>query len=174
MKIIEKLKNLFKRNNKENQAQNQLQPTGYRWSYIESQKLLHPEQNYNNRDSWRDSLKVDDKPIIETLKFTRADGSVLTLTPRMQMNGEQECEIVNNYMKGIVERIPRYIVESEEFSDGAQILGHNILLNMDINQIKNLNPEEQNFFSNVLLSRDRIKKVVNQYAGYAGLIYRNP
>lgn len=155
MKAIDKLKEFFRRFKKEN----------------ETQKLLTSGQDYTGK-TWREEL-VEKSKSIENLKFQREDGSILTLIPTMQPNGEQAYEMIENEMTGKKNFIPIYTIINEQNEQGAQILGNKILLDMNLDRIKNLQPDELKFFSNVLLSEERINRVINQYEGYAGGMYRD-
>lgn len=57
----------------------------------------------------------------ELISFQRDDGSILTLTPRMQLNSEQEYEVIRNEMTGNLVRIPIYEVSNEEYKSSTVI-----------------------------------------------------
>lgn len=155
MKAIDMVKDFFRRfKKKEN----------------EQQKLLISGKNSNGR-TWREEL-VEKSKSIENLRFQRNDGSILTLIPRIQENGEQACDVIKNEFSGVINSIPVYTIMCEQNGQGAQILGNKILLDMNLERIKSLNPDELDFFSNVLLSKSRVDKIINQYEGYAGGMYR--
>ena len=155
MNVIESLKNFFKR---------------FRRGESEEQKLLTSGQSEPKRN-WREEL-VKNSQINQPLNFQRDDGSTLSLIPRMLQNGEQEYETIRNELTGNMIQIPVYTVVNENSQQGAQILAHKILLDITVEQLKNFQQDEIHFFANDLLSKGRIEKVVNQYEGYAGGMYR--
>ena len=155
MNVIESLKNFFRRfGRKEN----------------DEQKLLTAGQSEPERN-WREEL-VKNSQINQPLNFQRDDGSTLSLIPRMLQNGEQEYETIRNELTGNMAQIPVYTVVNENSQQGAQILAHKILLDITVEQLQNFQQDEIHFFANDLLSKERIEKVVNQYEGYAGGMYR--
>ena len=155
MNVIESLKNFFKR---------------FRRGESEEQKLLTSGQSEPERN-WREEL-VKNSQINQPLNFQRDDGSTLSLIPRMLQNGEQEYETIRNELTGNMIQIPVYTVVNENSQQGAQILAHKILLDITVEQLQNFQQDEIHFFANDLLSKERIEKVVNQYEGYAGGMYR--
>lgn len=129
MKAIDMVKDFFRRfKKKEN----------------EQQKLLTSGKNSNGR-TWREEL-VEKSKSIENLKIQRNDGSILTLIPRIQENGEQACDVIKNEFSGVINSIPVYTIMCEKNEQGAQILGNKILLDMSLDRIKGLNPDELDFF----------------------------
>ena len=155
MNVIESLKNLFRRfGRKEN----------------DEQKLLTAGQGEPERN-WREEL-VKNSQINQPLNFQRDDESTLSLIPRMLQNGEQEYETIRNELTGNITHIPVYTVLNENNQEGVQILAHRILLDIPVEQLKKFQQDEIHFFANDLLSKERIEKVVNQYEGYAGGMYR--
>ena len=158
MNIIESLKNFFKR---------------FRRGESEEQKLLTEGQT-GPESTWKENLAKQSQ-VNEPISFQRDDGSILTLTPRMQLNGEQECEVIRNEKTGNLVRIPIYEVPNEEYKPGeVQLFSRKILLDMTVEQIRNMELDEIIFFSNDLLSQKRLNKVLNEYGGYAGGIGRKP
>lgn len=158
MNVIESLKNFFKR---------------FRKGESEEQKLLTAGQT-STESKWKEEL-VRNSQVREPLRFQRDDGSIITLTPRMQLNGEQECKVIKNEKTGNLVRIPIYDIPNEEYKPGeVQILAHEILLDMTVEQLQNMQPDEISFFSNDLLSQKRLKRVLDEYSGYAGGIGRKP
>lgn len=156
MNVIESLKNFFKR---------------FRKGESEEQKLLTSGQTTSEKN-WREEL-VKNSQINQPLNFERDDGSTLSLIPRMLQNGKQECETIINEKTGNMVKIPVYTVINENHQQGAQILAHRILLDINIEQLKSFQQDEIQFFANDLLSKERIERVVNQYEKYAGGMYRN-
>ena len=158
MSVIESLKSFFKR---------------FRKGESEEQKLLTSGQA-ETENTWKENL-AKLRQLSEPLSFQRDDGSVLTLTPRMQLNGEQEYETIRNEKTGNIVRIPIYDVNNEEYTPGeVQMFSRKILLDMTVEQIRNMELDEIIFFSNDLLSQKRLKRVLDEYGGYAGGIGRNP
>lgn len=155
MNVIESLKNFFKR---------------FRKGESEEQKLLATGQTATE-SRWREDL-TNKSQTNEPLNFQRDDGSTLSLIPRMQLNGEQEYEVIRNEMSGNIMQIPVYMVVNENYEEGAQVLSYKILLDMNVEQLRNLQPDECRFFSNELLDKERMKKIVTEYEGYAGGMYR--
>ncbi len=156
MKAIDMVKDFFRRFKKKENGQ---------------QKLLTSGKNPSGR-AWREEL-VEKSKGIENLKFQRNDGSILTLIPIIQENGKQACDVIKNEFSGVINSIPVYTIMCEENGQGAQILGNKILLDMNLDRIRSLNPDELDFFSNVLLGKGRVEKIINQYEGYAGGMYRD-
>ena len=142
MNVIESLKNFFKRFGKKES---------------EEQKLLTSGQTASE-SNWREEL-VKKSKVNEPLNFQRDDGSTLSLIPRMQLNGEQEYELIRNEKTRNLVRIPIYTVINENYEQGAQILSHRILLDMTVEQLRNLQPDELRFFSNDLLGKERMVSV---------------
>ena len=156
MNVIESLKDFFKR---------------FRKDENEQQKLLTSGQ-IGLETNWKEELVKKSQTNLP-LNFQRDDGSTLSIIPRMQLNGEQEYETIKNELTGNITQIPVYTVVNENSQEGAQILAHKILLDITVEQLQNFQQDEIHFFSNDLLSKERIERVVNQLEGYAGGIYRN-
>ena len=91
----------------------------------------------------------------------------------MQLNGEQVYETIRNELTGNMIQIPVYTVVNENYQEGAQMLAHKILLDITVEQLQNFRQDEIHFFSNDLLSKERIERVIKQYEGYAGGMYRD-
>lgn len=156
MSVIESLKNFFKR---------------FRKGESEEQKLLTSGQT-GLETNWKEELVKKSQTNL-SLNFQRDDGSTLSIIPVMQLNGEQKYKTIRNELTGNMTQIPVYTVVNENYKDGAQMLAHCILLDITVEQLQNFRQDEIHFFSNDLLSKERIEKVIKQYEGYAGGMYRD-
>ena len=102
--------------------------------------------------------------------FTRDDGSILEIEPILNDIGHQRLEQVYNRTTKQFQAIPIFTIRSEELKRifGPQILGHEILIDIDPNLLAD--PKYSHFIVNVLLNANRMEKIFNDYCGFAGSI----
>ena len=142
MGLLDRFKNLFRRNKAE---------------------------NINALPEYTGSYPQYENPSVvssNAYKLTREDGTTIEIEPVLDDLGYQSYSQVYNQRTHQMQNIPKFKV-MHDWSHG-RIRQDEILMDIDPNILNN--PEYSQFIANTMLSEDRIFKIINEYGNYAGMI----
>lgn len=112
---------------------------------------------------------INTLPQTNYYNIPREDGSILSIAPETDKMGNQLYSQIYNTNTNQLQLIPRFWVISDELraaSIHSNLIHESILIDIDPNILQN--PYYASQVANVLLSADRMSKVMKQYHQYAG------
>lgn len=115
-----------------------------------------------------DNKFIQNNEKAQSFTLQRSDGSEVTITQMVDKVGNQLYEQVYSAKDNVMKCIPKYIITANEITD---IIPHSLgsqqmLMEIDIKLLNN--PYYADYIANNLLNKERMPKIIQEYANYVG------